>query len=173
MRRGCPRAYGEPMSPDEAPRWPGRRRLSTRQADALVVLVLLGTLVADAVSRVLLPGQRHDDAFMYALFVVLAVPYLFHRSRPLLSLAVTLGAIVVYSTASYGPFPGLAAFFLLFGIALHADRRRAAVAVAATAATMAYALAVQPAGVSDRSTAVSTFAVTLVAWLAGENLRYR
>jgi signal transduction histidine kinase len=148
-------------------------RLRPWQIDGAVASVLIAEMVLDAQGRVLVHGQRANDLGMYALIVVMAVPYLGHRRWPMASLAVVSAAVAVYSLAAYGPFPGLNEMFLLFGIALHSDRRRSAIAFLASLVTLAFALAVQPDGVPDGATVVSTFSLTAVAWLTGENIRHR
>src|SRR5947209_20452057 len=94
-----------------------RRRVHTPswwQIDGLVVLLVIVEMVADAQSRILVHGQRQNDGWMYVLIVVMSVPYLTHRRWPMGSLAVTLGAVAVFSLAAYAPFPGIPAFILLF-----------------------------------------------------------
>src|SRR4051794_15794592 len=113
----------------------GRRpRLRSWQVDGFFAVLLVAAMVADAQNRVLVHGQRPNDAWMYVLIVAMALPYLAHRRWPMAALVVTSSIICIYSWAAYGPFPGLDAFLLLFGISLHSDRRRAAIAAAATAA---------------------------------------
>src|SRR5450432_1635053 len=106
------------------------------QIDGTVVALLIAEMVADAQGRVLVHGQRANDVWMYALIVVLAAPYLTHRRWPMASLAVVSAAVAVFSLAVYGPFPGLNAMLLVFGVALHSDRRRSAVAFVVTLVTL-------------------------------------
>jgi len=148
-------------------------RLRPWQVDGIVVAALIAEMVADAAGRSLIRGQRPNDVWMYLLIVVMAVPYLTHRRHPMASVAVTSVAVAVFAWVSYGPFPGLNSMLLVFGIALHADRRRSTVAFLVSLLTLAFALSVQPDGVPDASTVVSTFSLTAVAWLTGENVRHR
>ena len=103
----------------------------------------------------------------------MSAPYVFHRRAALISLAFVLGSLLVYSAIGYAAFPGVNAFVLLFAISLHSDRRRAGVAFVATAVTLLIAVALQPAGVVDRNSAIYTALGTVIAWLGGDNLRQR
>src|ERR1700712_5157722 len=162
------------MSPITAASYRDRLpRLRAWQGDGLVATLLAAEMVFDAAGRDLVHGQRSNDAWMYLLIAVMAAPYLTHRRWPMASLAVTSAAVAVFAYASYGPFPGLNSMLLVFGIALHADRRRSAIAFLTSLGTLAFALSVQPDGVPDASTVVSTFSLTAVAWLTGENVRPR
>jgi signal transduction histidine kinase len=81
--------------------------------------------------------------------------------------------LLVYSAIGYAAFPGVNAFVVLFGISLHSERLRAGIAFVATALALVIAVALQPAGVVDRSSAISAALGTVIAWLGGENLRQR
>lgn len=89
------------------------------------------------------------------------------------ALAVALSSLLIYAAIGYAAFPGVSAFVLLFAIALHSGRTLAAGAFLATAAALVIATLLQPAGVVQTADALSIALATLVAWLAGENLRQR
>ena len=119
------------------------------------------------------PGQRASGPLTYALALAMVLPYLAHRRFPLTAGAVGLGALVVYSLAHYGPYPGINAFVLLYGVALHSERGRARIVFAATLLALTTAVWVQPGNITTASTWISTLLLAAVAGLAGENLRHR
>jgi signal transduction histidine kinase len=73
----------------------------------------------------------------------------------------------------YTAFPGLNAFTMVFGIALHSDRRRSLIAFLASLTVMMLSLGAQPPGVVGISDWVSNALCTAVAWLFGDNWRLR
>jgi signal transduction histidine kinase len=85
----------------------------------------------------------------------------------------SLGALLTYSLAHYAAYPGVGAFVLLFGIALHCERRQSLAALAGTVLALSVAVATQPDGVTTGSTWFSTELAVAVAWLVGDNLRQR
>jgi signal transduction histidine kinase len=109
----------------------------------------------------------------YLLAVLLTAPFATHRKWPLPSLAVCLGALLLYAAGDYTAYPGLVLFAMCFGISLHSNRRVALITVIACAAAMAWSLALQPGGVTVDATWIESGLGILVAWLAGENLRIR
>lgn len=147
-------------------------RIDPRVTDALVAVALFVLLVLSFGASVR-AGQRPVDAGTWVLGVLLTAPYAVHRRAPWLALAVTLGALLAFSLLHYAPYPGLSAFALLFGLALHGRRRDSLLALGATAGAFCIALAAQPAGVVALSDVISTMLATAVAWLAGDNLRQR
>lgn len=144
-----------------------------RVVDATIAGLLLLMMVAGLVSKTPTAAQHANDAGAYLLAVGMAAPYVFHRRAALISLAFVLGSLLVYSAIGYAAFPGVNAFVLLFAISIHSDRRRAGVAFAATALTLLIAVALQPAGVVDRNSAIFAALGTVIAWLGGDNLRQR
>jgi signal transduction histidine kinase len=153
------------------PRWSGA--LSAPVVDRTVTALLLLLLAVQLQSHVLQPGQRPNSASTYLLAAAMALPVLTHRRHPRASAAVALGALVVYSLAHYGPYPGINAFVLVFVVALHSERRDAAPVFVAALAALTVAVWVQPTGVTTTSTWISTLLFALVAGLVGENLRHR
>jgi signal transduction histidine kinase len=153
-----------------------RRRVRAAVSGRLDVAIALGLLVVtsiDMATRTLQPGQHPADLWGYLLVAGMSLPFVLHRRAPLTTVAVVLGLLVVYALVPYSAYPGLVAFVLLFAVAAHSDRRRSVIALVATLAALTVAVAVQPAGIVDRSTWVSTELATVVAWLAGDNLRQR
>src|SRR5690349_21078092 len=154
-------------------RWRRRpRRLDPQLADALVAAAVFVLLVFSFGATVR-AGQRPVDTGAWVLGVLLTAPYAVHRRAPWLSLVVTLGALLAFSLMHYAPYPGLSAFALLFGLALHGRRRDSLLALGATVFAFCMAIIAQPAGVVSASDVISTMLATAVAWLAGDNLRQR
>ena len=144
-----------------------------RLIDGVVTAALLALFLFQLVTNVLLPGQRPSGLVTYLLALSMVLPFGAHRSRPLVAAAVVLGALLAYSLAHYGPYPGINAFVLLLAIALHTERRQARVVFVATMLVLTVAVWVQPGGVATASTWFSTLLVAAVAGLLGENLRHR
>jgi signal transduction histidine kinase len=149
------------------------RHLSPLLVDGVVTLALLGLFLTQLGTHVLAPGQRATSVLTYLLAGAMVAPFLIHRRAPLTAGMIVLGALLGYSLAHYGPYPGINAFVLLFGVALHSERRRSFLTFAATLAVLSVAVWVQPGGVATTSTWVSTLLFATVAWLTGENLRQR
>jgi signal transduction histidine kinase len=141
--------------------------------DTLVTAATLAITVLTLATKTPDPGQRTGDAWAYLLAAGMSLPYLVHRRRPLTATAVTLGSLLAYSPPAYAAFPGFPVFALLIGVALHCDRRRSLVVLAASLVALSLALAVQPAGVATGSQWTSTILATAVCWLIGENQRNR
>jgi len=144
-----------------------------RLTDGLVTVSLLALFLYQLLTNVLLPGQRPSDPFTYLLALAMVLPFGVHRSRPLVAAVIVLGALLAYSLAHYGPYPGINAFVLLLAIALHSERRQSRVVFAATVLTLSVAVWAQPSGVATASTWFSTLLLAAVAGLLGENLRHR
>ena len=155
--------------------WPGARRLPSdpRVVDSLVAAALLLFMIISIASKPAGSGQHPNDALAYLLALGLTLPYVAHRRYPVPALAVVLSSLLIYAAIGYAAFPGVSAFVLLFAIALHSGRTLAAGAFLATAAALVIATLLQPAGVVQTADALSIALATLVAWLAGENLRQR
>jgi signal transduction histidine kinase len=154
-------AYGDRMS----------RRVWA--VDAAVAAFLCAVMVAELAAKPLEPGERASSVPAYVLAAAVALPFAVHRRFPVATLAVTGAATVAYALGRFTAFPGYAVFALVFGVSLHADRRRAALALATGLAALAGALSLQTAPTVTASTWVSTGLATTVAWLAGENMRVR
>ena len=150
-----------------------RRRLSPWVIDGTVTVLVLAVTVLDLATRKPLAGQHVTTPLAYLLVVVMALPFVLHRRFPLPVAAVVLVAELVYALGYYSAYPGLAAFVLVFGVAAHCDRRTSSTVAAATLVVMSLAVSLQPAGVSDQSTWITTVLATAVAWLSGLNLRHR
>ena len=146
---------------------------SRQLVDGTLVALLLALFALQLGTEKLEPGQRPTTWLTYALFLAMVLPLLAHRSRPLLSAAVALSALVAYSLLHYGPYPGVNTFVLMYVVGLHAERRRAAPVFAASLLALTVAVWVQPDGVATTSTWVSTILFGAVAGLVGENLRHR
>jgi signal transduction histidine kinase len=141
--------------------------------DVVVAGLLLALMVAELAAKALEPGENPAGPVAYVLAAAITLPYAVHRRQPLLATGVSTVAVVAYSFGHFTAFPGYAMFALLFGVSLHADRRRAVVALGAVVAALAVSLSMQPPAVVTPSTWVSTGLAVLVAWLLGENLRAR
>jgi len=144
-----------------------------RLIDGAVTAALLALFLFQLATNTLLPGQRPSGPFTYLLALAMVLPFALHRSRPLTAAAIVLGALLAYSLAHYGPYPGINAFVMLFAIALHNERRQSRVVFAATLLVLTVAVWVQPGGVATASTWLSTLLLAAVAGLLGENLRHR
>jgi len=152
----------------------GRRpRVRPDVFDAVVAGVLVAWMVLSILTKTAEPGQHANTVWTYLLAVGLSAPYAVHRRHPMIALTVLLAALLAFALGGYAAFPGVSAFALLFGIALHADRRQALTALLATAAALTVAVLVQPSGIVDRASLISTALATLVCWLGGQNLRQR
>jgi signal transduction histidine kinase len=142
--------------------------------DIAVSIALLAVMLASIATRAALPGQNPNNAVTYLTAVTMAVPYTFHRRFPLVAVAVVLISILIYSAGDFAAFPGVNAFVLLFGVALHSERRLySLISFAATMVVMTAAILIQPDGIVDQATWISTELATVVAWLGGDNLRQR
>ncbi|WP_344949811.1 sensor histidine kinase [Terrabacter ginsenosidimutans] len=150
-------------------RWP---RAGPRLTDAVVAVALLVVLVLSFGASVR-AGQRPMDIWAWVLALMLTLPYAVHRRFPWAALAVVLTALLAWSLLHYAAYPGVSVFVLLFGLALHGRRRDSLLALGASGAALAVALAAQPVGVVTANDVISTFLATAVAWLAGDNLRQR
>lgn len=155
--------------------WSGVRRLRAdpRAVDGLVAAALLAFMIVSVASKPTGAGQHAGDPLAYLLALGLSAPYTVHRRYPVVALTVVLGTLLVYASIGYAAFPGVGAFVLLFGIALHSGRTLAFLAFVTTAAALVVATLLQPSGVVRTADAVSIALATVVAWLAGENLRQR
>ena len=155
-------------------RWPRiSRALSAPAIDGTVTALLLVLLGSQLQTHVIQPGQRPNTWLTYLLAAAMVLPVLTHRRHPVGSAAVALGALVAYSLAHFGAYPGINTFVLVFVVALHAERRDAVPVFLGALAALTVAVWVQPAGVATASTWVSTLLFALVAGLVGENLRHR
>jgi signal transduction histidine kinase len=138
-----------------------------------VVTVCLFAVVAVQLDDPAPTGARTGDLLAYVLAAALAVPYLAHRRWPLQALAATLAALLLYSADHYIGYPGFAVFAMVFGLALHAGRRQAAIGYVASLVALSVALAMQPPALVRPSDWFTSLLVLTVAFLAGENLRAR
>src|SRR3954454_7018823 len=151
----------------------GWRSIDRRVLDAGVAVVLFGFMVFALAANKLMTGENASSALAYLLAAVITLPFAVHRRHPLVVLAISTWAVVVYSLGRFSAFPGYALFVLLFAVSLHSDRRRSAVAMGAGVVAMSAALVMQPAEVVTSGTWISTLLAVAVAWLSGENIRSR
>lgn len=153
----------------------GARRLWANPwvVDGTVATLLLLQLVLTLAMKTPIHGQQASDPAAYLLALGMSAPFVTHRRAPMTSLAVVLSCLLIYAAVGYVAYPGVNAFVLLFGIALHSERRRSIAAFIASAAVLAVALLLQPAGVVNGSTVIETGLATVIAWLSGEYLRQR
>lgn len=151
----------------------GRAALSAPVVDGLVALCLFLLMAFQAQDPVIQPGQRPNDWLALLLSVAMVLPVMTHRRHPLASAAVALGALVAYAFGHYSAYPGINTFVLVFVIALHAERRRAALVFVGALAALTASVWVQPPGIASTSTWVSTLLFAVVAGLLGENTRHR
>jgi signal transduction histidine kinase len=152
-----------------------RPGLQARVVDSAVTVMLLGLFVLQVISTVgnaPQPGQRDLDLLTGLLGVLMALPFLVHRRRPLTAAAVTLTALLAVALMHGRLYPGINAFVLLFGICRHSPERWRRITVfVATEAVLTVAVRTQPEGVVTTSTWVSTLLFATVAGLVGDNLR--
>ena len=148
------------------------RSVDLQALDATVAVVLFGFM---AFELALPPdaGVSPSNLLAYLMSAVITLPYAVHRRYPMAALAVSTWGVVVYALGHFNAFPGWALFVLLFGISLHTDRRRSAIALAAVVVAMSVALTLQPVQVVTTATWITTMLAVIVAWLSGENLRAR
>lgn len=139
----------------------------------LPVAVLLFGLVAAPLGGPAVDGAAPAGPVAYLLAAAAAAPYAVHRRWPLPALAVSSVALVLYSAGHYAGYPGFATFGLVFGLALHGERRESMVGYVSSLVALSTALALQPSELVDTSSWVSSLLTLTVAWLAGENLRGR
>jgi signal transduction histidine kinase len=141
--------------------------------DGTITAALLVLFAIQLQTHVFEAGQRPNSWLTYVLALAIVLPFLTHRRHPVLSGCVALSALVAYSLLHYGPYPGINTFVLVFGIALHADRRRAVPVFLAALVALTVSVWVQPPGIANTSTWVSTLLLAVVAGLVGENIRHR
>jgi signal transduction histidine kinase len=142
--------------------------------DGMVALILFAFMAVQFIgTRHLQTGLHPTTPLTWVLAVLIVAPILTHRRFPRASLAVCLTALLAYAAGRYVAYPGLPVFVLTFDIALHSRRRVGLAALVASAAAIAFSLALQSSGVVTFSTWVASELGVLVAWLAGRNLRLR
>lgn len=142
--------------------------------DGAVSAALLITMLLTIATKDPLTGQLANNTLTYLTAVTMALGYSLHRRFPLTAVAVVLISVLIYANGQFAAYPGLNAFVLLYGVALHSEqRRRSLIALAATILVMTVSVLLQPAGVVDQATWISTELATVVAWLGGDNLRQR
>jgi signal transduction histidine kinase len=144
-----------------------------RAIDLAVTAGLTVLFAVQVQTHVLAPGQRPTTWVTWLLGLAMVLPLATHRSRPTASAVVALTALVGYSLAHYGPYPGINTFVLVFAVSLHAERRRSVPVLLAALVALSVSVRVQPDGIATTSTWVSTLLLAVVAGLIGENLRHR
>ena len=130
-------------------------------------------MAAELAGKGLEAGESVSTTLAYVLAAAITVPFAWHRRYPLGSVLVCTAAVVAYSLGHFSAFPGYSLFALTFAVSLHADRRRAGIALAAALVALSVSLSLQPARVVTPSTWITTVLALTVAWLAGENVRVR
>ena len=125
-------------------------------------------MVVSLLTKTRTTGQHPNDVGAYLLAVGMSAPYAIHRRAPFMSTVIVLGCVLTYAAIGFAAFPGVSAFVLLYGVALHHERSRSVPAFVATAATLVAAILLQPSGVVDRASGVSIALATVVACSAGE-----
>jgi signal transduction histidine kinase len=146
-----------------------RRRWTASPRTDLALALVLGVVCLQGVFGE--NGLKQPWWAAIALAQLSVLPLAWRRSRPVAVLASTLAAAIVGDLWFSGfliPGPAVA----LYTVAAHCERR---VAIAAAAAT-GVALLVPAAagrGVSSAGFAVAMYAVFVVAWAVGDNLRTR
>ena len=151
----------------------GRVRLRPAVVDALVGGLLMAMMLLSIATKAAAPGQHARAPLAYLLAIGLAAPYAFHRRRPMTALGLELASVFVFALGAHAAYPGVNAFVVLFGIAVHSDRRRSTIAFVATLLVLTVAVMVQPAGIVDQGTWIATEVCTVAAWLGGETVRQR
>jgi signal transduction histidine kinase len=142
--------------------------------DGAVSAALLVIMLLSIATKAAEPGQLPNNAVTYLTAVTMALGYVFHRRFPMAAVTVVLVSVLVYSNGDFAAYPGLNAFVLVYGVALHSERRRfSLLTFAATILVMTVAVLLQPAGIVDQASWISTELATVVAWLGGDNLRQR
>ena len=121
-----------------------RLRQNPWLVDGIISTALLVAMLLDVATKAVQPGQHPNNALTYLLTVSMAVPFAVHRRYPVAALAVVLASVFVYASEAFAAFPGVNAFVLLFGIALHSERRRSVIAFVATGLGMTAAVVLQP-----------------------------
>ena len=139
----------------------------------LPVAVLLFALVAVQLSGPVVAGATPAGPVAYLLAAAVAAPYAVHRRWPLPAVAASSVALVLYSAGHYVGYPGFATFGLVFGVALHGERRQSMLGYAGSLVALSTALALQSSELVDASSWITSLLTLTVAWLAGENLRGR
>ena len=151
----------------------GSRWFGLPRVDVVVAAVLVTVTALDMSLRSLQAGQHSNDVFGYLLVVGMGLPYAFHRRAPLTVVTVVMSLLVVYAFVPYDANPSLNALVLLFGVALHSQRRKSLIALAATFTSLSIAVGVQPEGIVNSSTWLIVELATAAVWLAGDNVRQR
>jgi signal transduction histidine kinase len=141
--------------------------------DGIGATLLWAAMTVDLATRPLAAGQAEATVVAYLLAGAITVPFVAHRPFPVVAMVISTLALVSYAASRFSAFPGYATFALVFAVGLHVGRRRAVVVYLVGVAGLAAALALQPTGVADAWSWISTILTVTVAWLAGENLRGR
>jgi signal transduction histidine kinase len=148
-------------------------RLGLPVVDAAVAAGLFLIMALTIATKVPENGQRGGDVLAYVLATVLSLPFAVHRRVPMSALAATLVGFLAFAALDYAAYPGFGLFAILYGVALHADRRRSLIALAAALTCMIVGLLLQPDNVVTASDTTSSLLAVAVAWLVGDNLRGR
>jgi signal transduction histidine kinase len=148
-------------------------RFGVYYADTAVAVALLALTWVSVATKAPETGQRGGDALAYVLVFVLTAPLVVHRRYPLGALGATAAAFMVMAALQYAVYPGIPLFVLLGAIALHADRRRALIALVVSLISMLVGLSLQPSQIATPADWTSSLLAVAVAWLVGENVRNR
>ncbi|WP_394619832.1 sensor histidine kinase [Lentzea sp. JNUCC 0626] len=154
-------------------RW---RALDVRVQDAPIALALVvGSLIPALHSKGTQLGELPTRPFDWLAILVIAVealPLVFRRKWPLVVLALVSAAFVVDQLRGYHTVAGTALPIALISAGLHLDRDRRAVVIAASAAYLGLAVALDLSGSTEGVAGFVTFYLALAAaWAIGAWLR--
>ncbi|MFG1642877.1 sensor histidine kinase [Amycolatopsis sp. NPDC049252] len=119
--------------------------------------------------------RRPADLLALVLVLAQTLPLAVRRTRPVASLAIIAAAFAVHETLAYPPHFGTVTVYLaLYSAGAHLERRRVAVAAAATAAHVGLCVALTAFGSPDRLAAFLVFyLIFVVFWVLGTFVRHR
>jgi signal transduction histidine kinase len=149
------------------------RTLDRRVLDAAVVGVLFALMAVELAGRPPQPGGRPTTVLAYLLAAAIAAPFAWHRRHPVVAVTASGAAVIAYSLGHFSAYPGWAAFALVFAVSLHSGRRLSLLALGVSVVALTASLALQPPGVADVATWITTMLTLVVALLGGDNLRSR
>jgi signal transduction histidine kinase len=158
------------MSPRLRLAW---RAIDRRLLDAVGSALLFALMAADLAGKPLETGARPTTPVAYVLALAIAAPFAWHRRHPTAAVVTCGLAVLAYSVGHFNAYPGYALFAIVFADRLHSRRRSSILVPAVAAVALGVALRLQPSGVVDVMTWVTTALTLAVAWLAGETLRAR
>jgi len=145
--------------------------------DALLALVLTAWSVAAAfVTEVGGVTYRQPDIVGIGLAVLMALPLVWRRRRPVLVLSLVGAATALYSLFGYGTgFVGLGPLIAFYSVAAHAHRRVTVIAAVFTFIGVVVSILVsrEVQGGAGVEVLTANLVVYFAAWVLGDNLRVR